>query len=672
MNDKFKKHLSKYLLLKNKSWYKNLNRIFQKMLFPIIGLAALTWFLIRVIPKPSRATYPCIQAAAPLASSFILYLLGLVASIIAFGKVKAHVNNSKYLTASLFIIVSIVTGLFAINQISPDSYADQNIVYEFKDPLEPNNPIGEAKGILPGRVVWVYNSDATNENCTNENLDDFYWLDENCDQEVVDDMFSKGIKSLTGKETHAEAWDAIFKYFNVNHGKGEIGYIESETIFIKINCVSAYAGIGNSGNIEDSFWPWQNKPSDSDTSPQTVLSILRHLVNEAGVPEEKIYIGDPIAGIWNHLYNVWSAEFPNIHYMDADGVVSGRTKLIENSDAAITYSDKGNVLNADEAFSGNHHLFESMKNSDYLINIPSMKGHRWGGVTLFAKNHFGSNTTDGSWQLHRGLMKPEDDEELRTGYSKYRVLVDLMGSKYLGGNTLLYFMDGLWSTSYEHQLPQKFMSFPFENDWSSSLLFSLDHVAIESVCIDILQKEFTAEDLTVTPPRYIYVQYDGVDDHLHQAASSDWWPEGFIYDPDNSGTPIQSLGTHEHWNNIDDMEYSRNLGTGEGIELIKIFTKKTDIDQEIENIPTEYVLYNNYPNPFNPTTKIRFAIPEASNVTLTIFNMLGQEVMTLVDEHKQAGSYVHEFNASNYASGIYIYSLKAGQYIEQKKMLFMK
>lgn len=63
-----------------------------------------------------------------------------------------------------------------------------------------------------------------------------------------------------------------------------------------------------------------------------------------------------------------------------------------------------------------------------------------------------------------------------------------------------------------------------------------------------MQKEFTEENLTVNPPRLIYVQYDGVDDYLHQAASSDWWPEGFIYDPDNSRTPIQSLGTHERCN----------------------------------------------------------------------------------------------------------------------------
>ena len=135
-----------------------------------------------------------------------------------------------------------------------------------------------------------------------------------------------------------------------------------------------------------------------------------------------------------------------------------------------------------------------MMDADYILNVPAMKGHRWGGVTMFAKNYFGANTTDGSWQLHKGLMKPDSDP-LRTGYKLYRVFVDLMASKYLGGKTLLYYMDALWSTSYEHQKPQKFRTAPFNNDWCSSLLFSLDPVAIESVGLDILQKEFTKEEI---------------------------------------------------------------------------------------------------------------------------------------------------------------------------------
>lgn len=400
--------------------------------------------------------------------------------------------------------------------------------------------------------------------------------------------------------------------------------------------------------------------------------MLRQLVNEAGVTEENIYVGDPMAGIWNHIYNKLAVEFPNVKYMDVDGIVPGRTKLVEGIEPAITYSDKGTVLNNDPGFSGKHHLYQSMMNADYLINIPSMKGHRWGGITFFAKNHFGSNTNGTSWQLHAGLMNNDNKEPIRTGYKKYRVFVDLMASKYLGGNTLIYFMDALWSTSHEHQLPQKFRSAPFKNDWSSSLLFSLDHVAIESVCLDILQKEFTEEDLNSDPPRYIYVQWDGIDDYLHQAASSEWWPDGIIYDPDETDIPISSLGVHEHWNNADSMEYSRNLGTGDGIELIKLFEAITSVEDEASDIPTNFILYNNYPNPFNPSTTIEFSIPKSGYATLQIFNPNGQLVNVLVNGELQQGVHSYTWNGNGLASGTYIYRLTTESFSESKKMILIK
>jgi hypothetical protein len=62
----------------------------------------------------------------------------------------------------------------------------------------------------------------------------------------------------------------------------------------------------------------------------------------------------------------------------------------------------------------------------------------------------------------------------------------------------------------------------------------------------------------------------GVDDYMHQAADPSNWPNGIVYDPDNSGKPIPVLGVHEHWNNAVDKQYSRNLGNGNGIELVSI------------------------------------------------------------------------------------------------------
>ena len=88
--------------------------------------------------------------------------------------------------------------------------------------------------------------------------------------------------------------------------------------------------------------------------------------------------------------------------------------------------------------------------------------------------------------------------------------------------------------------------------------------------------------------------------------------------------------------------------------------------------PTNFMLYNNYPNPFNPTTIIKYSIPEASFTSLIIYNELGKEVSTLVNETKSAGTYEVEFNASNLSSGVYYYKLQAGSFTETKKMILAK
>ncbi|MBE2255536.1 MAG: T9SS type A sorting domain-containing protein [Ignavibacteria bacterium] len=99
----------------------------------------------------------------------------------------------------------------------------------------------------------------------------------------------------------------------------------------------------------------------------------------------------------------------------------------------------------------------------------------------------------------------------------------------------------------------------------------------------------------------------------------------------------------------------------------------TNIENISNNIPTKIELYQNYPNPFNPETKINFDIAKTSNVSLIVFNSLGESVMTLVDNKMfNAGSYSYNLNLSNIKSGIYFYRLIAGDYSETKKMILLK
>ncbi len=93
---------------------------------------------------------------------------------------------------------------------------------------------------------------------------------------------------------------------------------------------------------------------------------------------------------------------------------------------------------------------------------------------------------------------------------------------------------------------------------------------------------------------------------------------------------------------------------------------------EVELVPNEYILSQNYPNPFNPTTKIRYQLPNESKVVIKVYNILGSEVMELLNEQKEAGVYEVEFKADNLSSGTYIYKINADNFVQTKKMILLK
>ncbi|MBK9096606.1 MAG: T9SS type A sorting domain-containing protein [bacterium] len=96
------------------------------------------------------------------------------------------------------------------------------------------------------------------------------------------------------------------------------------------------------------------------------------------------------------------------------------------------------------------------------------------------------------------------------------------------------------------------------------------------------------------------------------------------------------------------------------------------IDDSENYIPDTYVLYQSYPNPFNPTTTIKYSLPNSDVVSLKVFDILGREVAVLVNEYKPSGTYAAEFNASEFASGVYFYRLQSGNFVQTKKMVLIK
>jgi hypothetical protein len=114
-----------------------------------------------------------------------------------------------------------------------------------------------------------------------------------------------------------------------------------------------------------------------------------------------------------------------------------------------------------------------------------------------------------------------------------------------------------------------------------------------------------------------------------------------------------------------------HLGTYFLLDSLELLMDVTSVENA-KSIPLEFELIQNYPNPFNPITTIQYSIPEQSNVTLKVFDVLGNEVVALVNEEKDRGVYTVNFDAANLSSGIYFYKLQAGHSIQTKKMLLLK
>jgi hypothetical protein len=143
----------------------------------------------------------------------------------------------------------------------------------------------------------------------------------------------------------------------------------------------------------------------------------------------------------------------------------------------------------------------------------------------------------------------------------------------------------------------------------------------------------------------------------------------FIITADSNGELWVCIGTDSGYEATTTLYYNK---------ITMTFNLNTGINNN-KNIPTEYLLYQNYPNPFNPTTTIKYSIPASLNpskggafVSLKIYDILGRETATLVNEEKAPGNYEAKFNGSKLTSGIYFYRMQAGNYVDTKKLIVIK
>ncbi|UCG55653.1 MAG: SMP-30/gluconolactonase/LRE family protein [Phycisphaerales bacterium] len=547
-------------------------RSWVRCILPLAGLTSLIWFLVRVIPKPSRATYPCQRVAFPLASGFIVWLLGLFASVLAFRKAKQFYRSSRAVYGLVCLLVAAIAAIVAIYS-TPEKMA-------FADDFPANVPVGVAKGLHPGRVVWVHDTEITDWAGPDSGQ---RWFNE-VDQVAANRMVSLAIRAYAGVNDDRQAWDLIFRHFNQQKGKGDVGYTPGEKIAMKLNWTTCNFGTGGYGTCDANYNKTNSSP-DLDTTentPEILHALLSQLVHVVGVEPSDISMGDPTGQFANHSYNYLHADFPEVNYMDDRGG-QGRT-LVRLSKVPFYWSSPR------AAGTRQDYVPEYYAEAEYFINVPLLKSHDGGGITVCAKNHYGSlqRTPVGNFRTQGTLTNPRyfnlhDDlpgmNSTARAMGRYRPLVDLMGHAHIGGKTVLYIVDAIFAGRNWDSEPSKWNLPPFgdgqggDSDWPCSLLVSMDPVAIDSVAYDFLIEQW---------PEHASIA--GTTDYLVEAALAYDPPSGTVYDPDHAGdvARLPSLGVHEHWNNPTSKQYSRNLGTGDGIELVKVpgETITGDIDRD--------------------------------------------------------------------------------------------
>jgi Domain of unknown function (DUF362) len=543
---------------------------FARISATVVGFSALVWFLLRVIPKPIRATYPCQRAAFPVASAFVLWLCGSVAGVFSFASLRQLVRRYRWVAVG-FCALTLVAGGAWLMHSRAISAAEISTRYNF-EPKQRNVPLGTARGVYPGRVVWAHDPKAAHWTGHLESATDQWWMEGSTDQPRVDAMLSATLRKLTGAADDDEAWKTIFNYYN-SHGRGlqKTGYHAGEIVAVKVNLNnSSVQGPGNVVNV----------------SPQVALAMVRQLVEHAHVPAGNIVVYDVRRDIYPGLLTkIWS-EYKDVRFLQADPPDPAQPKNpgygnYHGLEAAqwvegVTYS--ANIYHDAKL------IPQQIVDATYIVNLALLKAHSYPyaaseggdegqtGITMTGKNHFGS--IKGTPELHYAI----NTNQGATPHA-YSPIVDLSASPNLGAKTILYVLDGLYCARRHQSYPLHFPNAPFNNrvepyansDWPSSILASLDGVALDSVGLDILVSQ-TKNNLDANNHPRIMIR-ENADDYLQEEALADHPPSGTAYR--QNGRPVSSLGVTEHWDNDLSRQYSRNKDpkTGQGIELVYLPVK---------------------------------------------------------------------------------------------------
>ncbi len=368
---------------------------------------------------------------------------------------------------------------------------------------EPNKPLGEGRGIHPGRVAWVHSPGVATWDGTTG-----LWVEDRWNsQDKADHMVVGAVKSVAGETNAGNAWKALFRNFNDSHNRGNRGYKKGESIAIKLNMNNA---ITHHDTIE------------LNSSPFITLALVRSLVKDAKVRQQDIVVCEPSRAITDSIYNKIHREFPDVRFVDNIGG-EGREKC-EYYPEQIKYSvDNGKMARG---------IAKCVVDADYVINSALLKTHSGPGVTLTGKNWYGATDISLLWRQNAHNNVSQDK---RNGKPAYKTFVDWISHPDLGGKCLLFLIDGTYGSRDVNGKPfPKWQKAPFNNEWACSLILSQDPLAADAVAMDMLINEW---------PEFGSMNY--CDEYLLEAATIPNTNSGTQYL--QNGKPLtRPLGLFEH------------------------------------------------------------------------------------------------------------------------------
>jgi hypothetical protein len=314
---------------------------------------------------------------------------------------------------------------------------------------------------------------------------------------------------------------------------------------VKLNC--------NAENAK----PWANR---GYPSPEGVNALVKQLVETVGVPGKCILLSDPSRMVGDRIYarvrSNTGAEYQQVGFEGQNGPAAPqRVKPEPDMNSPVYFTMPGakrEVLYFPKSFS----------EAGYIINYGLLRPHRVFGVTLSGKNYFGIVYDPSARSFKPSLLHAFAlwDYATPNKHGDPHSHPVLLGHKLIRNKTVLYFLDGLYTSKDQGKDVVTWKT--LDGRWFSSVLMSQDPVALDSVGCDLIRSE---PNLTEGNPSF----NGNVDSYLHEASLAPNPPSGTKYDPENNGTVLESLGVHEHWNNASEKKYSRNLGRKEGIELLR-------------------------------------------------------------------------------------------------------